>query len=320
MSLVTSLQCITIATRSAQALESLFRQTLGWELLAEHRVDSVLEDQWGVATGSAGERACVLRSPGADRGMIRVVTGDERVRSRPMAARWAGIEMVVSRELDELHECLESAPTFHTLVPPSDWDWTQYGSNIHRAFIGTAAGGTHLAFTMALTQPQGRRFPEALSRVGHVFDVPLVTSHYRVCRRFYLQVLGMVPVLESSFSDHLWHRLWKLPAGSPVQLDIYKGRAAGTGLGGIELQGYSPALVDPEPAPRSHFDGGACMVTYTSDDIDAAYAAVRSAEGVHACSAPRAIAHAPYCGARMFTVQGPVGERLELVERGFAAL
>jgi len=319
MSLVTALQCITIATESPQALEGLFRQRLGWELFAEHRVDPVLASQWGISADSAGERACILRSPGSDRGMVRVVAGSERGRSRVMAARWAGVEMVVSRDLDELHDQLQSVPSFRTLVPPSDWDWSEYGSNVHRAFIGIADGGTHLAFTMALTQPQGRRFPEAAARVGHVFDVPLVTSDYAPCRRFYRDVLGMVPILESSFTDHLWHRLWQLPTGSPVTLDIYKGRAAGTGLGGVELQSYPSALVDPEPASPSRLDGGACMVTYTTHDIDAAYAAVRNAEGVRVCSEPRLISQPPYREARMFSLQGPAGERLELVEHEFRA-
>ena len=48
----------------------------------------------------------------------------------------------------------------------------------------------------------------------------------------------------------------------------------GTGLGGIELTGYEADLIDPEPAIVDQFDGGTCMVSYTTPDIEAAFRAV----------------------------------------------
>jgi len=50
------------------------------------------------------------------------------------------------------------------------------------------------------------------------------------------------------------HELFGLPRGAHVALDILKGDAPGTGLGGIELQGYDAALIDPEPAVPDRFD------------------------------------------------------------------
>ncbi len=318
MPLVTALQCMTIATAQPQRLRDIFERALGWDLFAEHVLDRAFERSWGIAAGSAGAHAVVLRSPGASRGMVRIVSGVERPRSRALAARWAGIEMIISRDLDAVHEQLAADPAFQVSVPPSTWDWTEYGSNIHRAFIGTAPGGTHLACTMGLTKPQGRDFPEALAQVGHVFDVPLVTTRFEDCKRFYCGTLGMVPFLQSRFENHLWHQLWKLPGDSPARLDIYKGNAPGTGLGGIELQGYEPALVDPEPALADRFDGGACLLTYTSDDIDAAHAAVAADAGARVLSAPRTVDAAPYRRARMFAFQGPAGERVEIIERAWS--
>jgi predicted enzyme related to lactoylglutathione lyase len=226
--------------------------------------------------------------------------------------------MVVSRGLDGLHEQLAKHPKFRTFQPPSTWDWTEYGSNIHRAFIGNAPGGTHLAFTMAMTKPQGRDFPAAQAQVGHVFDVPLVTTRFADCKRFYCEVLGMTAFLQSRFENSLWHKMWKIPPSSPVSLDIVKGNAPGTGLGGIELQGYEGELVDPEPAALQRFDGGACMVTYTCDDIDATCAAVAADPAARLLSRPRVIEAAPYRGARMFTFQGPVGERVEVIESSWS--
>lgn len=314
---VTALQAMTIATEAPDALYRLFVDGLGWQPFADHAVDARFESLWGIAAGSAGGEARVLRSGSMTRGMVRIVRGRERARSRALATRWAGVEMVVGHDLDALHARLEALGGFHTFVPPSDWDWTEYGSNLHRAFIGTAPGGTHLAFTMALTKPVGREFPAAQAQVGHVFDVPLVTTRFEAMKRFYCGTLGMVPFLQSAFVDHLWHRLWKLPPQAPARLDIYKGNAPGTGLGGIELQGYGPDLVDAEPARADQFDGGACLLTYTSDDIDAACAAVAADPSARLLSRPRAIDAAPYRGARAFAFQGPDGERVEVIERGW---
>ena len=315
---VTALQCMTIATGQPELLGDILQDALGWEPLVEHAISPPLERQWGIAPGSAGARASVYRSAGTSRGMVRVVAGAERPRTRAMATRWAGVEMIVTRELDELHARLSRYPAFHSFLPPSTWDWTEYGSNVHRAFIGSVPGGTHLAFTMGLTRPVGREFPTAAAQVGHVFDVPLVTTRFPECKRFYCETLGMVPFLQSEFRDHLWHRLWKLPPDSPARLDIYKGNAPGTGLGGIELQGYEPFIVDPEPAQVDRFDGGACLLTYTSDDIEAACAAVAADPAARLLSRPQALDFAPYDGARMFAFQGPAGERVELVESAWS--
>ena len=53
------------------------------------------------------------------------------------------------------------------------------------------------------------------------------------------------------------------------------------------------------------------MLSYTCDDLDAACAAVAADPAARLLAPPRAIAAAPYGGARMFAFQGPIGERVE---------
>lgn len=311
--LVTALQAVTIACHSPATLAALLSQGLGWPCLAEGALDATFERQWGIAAGSAGRRFAIHGPPGASRGLVRIVAGEERARERPLAARWAGIEMIVARDLDELHARLATRPGFATLQSPVTMDWSEFGSNQHRAFVGRGPGGTHLSFTMGLTRPVGRDFPVATAPVGHVFELPLVTSRFERARAFYRGCLGMTPILESAFDHGLWHQIWRLPEPAPVRLHILKGDAPGTGLGAIELTGYDAELIDTTPWTRDHFDGGTCMVTFTTTDIEAAFRAVAGYHDATLLSEPHRIDAPPYAGARCFAFLGPDGERVEVV-------
>jgi len=316
---VTALCGITLASPDPEGCAHLLTAGFGWERWIEGRIAPQLERQWGLARGAAGPRAVILRSPGSSRGMLRLVQGTTRRRSRRFAARWAGVEMIVSRDLDALWEQVREFPGFDPRQPPLTMDWSSFGSNMHRAFIGIGPGGTHLALTMGLTQPVGREFPRAAAQVGHVFELPLITSEFERSLGFYGEVLGMTPILSSSFDRGPWHALWQLREPTPVRLDILKGDVPGTGLGGIELTGYSADLIDPEPAIADQFDGGTCLVSYTTPDIEAAFRAVARDPRARVLSEPHLVEDAPYCGTRCFAFLGPDGERVELLATDWSA-
>ncbi len=313
--LVVALAGMTIATPDVDALARIFTHYFEWQVLAEGTVSAAEERAWGIAPGSAGKRFVIVRTPDGTRGMVRIVQGTTRQRVRPVTPRWAGVEIIVSRDIDALFERVRECRDFVPLRDPMSMDWSDFGSNVHRAFLGRAPGGTHLALTMGVTKPKGREFPAAQAWVGHVFDVPLMTADFERSSRFYREVLGMVPFLTSRFTGGLgWHELFGLPAGVEVRLDILKGDAPGTGLGGIEMQGYDASLIDDVPVDATRFDGGACMVTYTSKDIDATYAAVAASPLAKVLSTPAPVEAAPYRGGRAFTFLGPDGERFEVCE------
>lgn len=310
---VTALLAVTIASPDPEGLSELLQRGLGWQVLGEGSLSAAHERQWGIAPRSAGPRWRILHAPGTTRGMIRLVGGSERPRSRPFAARWAGVEMVVAERLDELWTELQAYAAFRPWKAPVTTDWSQFGSNRHRAIVGRTPGNTHLALTMALTRPQGRDFPAATARVGHIFELPLITADFARSRAFYGDVFGMTAILSSSFDRGQWHALWDLADGVPVRLDILKGDAPGTGLGGIELTGYDAALIDPEPAERERFDGGCCMVSYVTPDIEAAFRTLAQDPRATVLSEPHAIDDDVYRGIRCCAFLGPDGERMELL-------
>lgn len=310
--LVTALAGMTLSCPDPAAVLALFQEAAGWQLLETGPIDAELERSWGVAPGSAGDDYWVLTAPGVDRGRLRVVMGPTRVRSRPVATRWAGIEVLVMRDIDDLFQRLVAHDCFTVMQEPFDMDWSEFDSNVHRAFIGYGPGGTHMAFTMAITKPKGREFPKADSAVGHIFDVPLITGDYAASASFYRQALGMIPFLESRFTSGPWHELWGISEGEEVVLDILKGDAPGTGLGGIEMQAYAGHCIDPEPAMADRFDGGTCLASYSSADLDAAFAVVSASDRATVLSSPTVLACWPYHGQRAFSFLGPTGERVEI--------
>ncbi|MFO1426503.1 MAG: VOC family protein [Steroidobacteraceae bacterium] len=311
-----ALACATIAASEPAALVALLRDALGWRICAEGALDASLEACWGIAARSAGAYFWLLASPGADRGMIRVVQGADRWPARPIGARWSGVEIVVAEGIDELAARLASRPDFRLLKAPRSADFTSAGSNVHRFFHGRGPGGTHFMFTMAVTQARDRAFTAAMAPIGHVFAAPLVTADFNASRNFYREVLGMVPILQASMRTGLWHESWDLADGTPVELEILRGDAPGTGLGHIELQGYEARWIDAVEARADRFDGGASLVTFTVADIESAWRRLRGLPGVHACTAePRPLAAAPYAGGRSFCFIAPGGERIELCER-----
>ena len=316
--LVESLAAMTVACPDPRGLESLLADVWGWERIAEGPVDAALEKLWGIAPGSAGDRDAVMCSPGMNRGMVRVVAGPERNRQRQRAARWGGFEIVVMHDIDDIYEAMAARPDCKPFGPPENYDFTHADSNIHRAVSIRLAGGTHVTMTMAVTQPKGRAFHSSVAQVGHIFEVPITSPDYPRCRAFYEKTLGMIPVLETASTDGPMHAAWNIPAGSEYRLDILKGDAPGAGIGSIEIHGTEAAYIDPDPVDARHLDGGACMTTLTTRDLDAVYAAVKAAPDATVVSEPTAVAAAPYNGARAFVCRGPDGEPLEFCEAMWA--
>ena len=193
---------------------------------------------------------------------------------------------------------------FKTIKAPLEADFSDVGANIHQAFYGRAPGGTHLMYTMAVTAARDYAFPTADARVGHIFDVPLVSDNFERSLGFYRDQLGMVPLLEDVLTEGIWHEAWDLPVGSRVDLAIIKGDAPDFGLGGIELQGYDASFIDPIPAQPNRFDGGSCLVTYTTKDIAATFDAVVNSSDVTVLSEPRPHAARPLQRGKGFLFPG----------------
>lgn len=301
---VRALRGVTIGVEDVDATAAALEALLGWEQSAASPLDAATERRWGIAAGSAGPRAVVVGPPGADRGLVRLVGGVPLAPSERLPSRWMGVEMVISVDTDGLAERLAAAG-YAVAQPPRTFDWSDVGSNVHRSTVVLGPGGTRFAFTRPLTQPAGRAFHQALAPVGQIFSVQLCTTDREAVRRFYGDGLGMVALLGKTFTaPSFWHDFLALGDDEVASLDLYKGDAPGSGLGGVEVQTYGPQRIGRDPLALDRLDAGVGMVTLTAADLDAAYEAARSAPGARVLSQPL---------AGGFALLGAEGERLEVV-------
>ncbi len=312
---LTSPACMTYACSDPARMVALLSDVFGWETLCAGVIDTHLESLWGIAPGSVGETFTVLRSPGSDRGMIRVVAGENRKRPASMSTRWSGVEIVVMEDIEGLHEKLEAHPDFVVGREPKTIDFTDAGANVHTYFYVYPPGGTHFMLTMARTEARDYNFPSSPNPVGHIFDVHLDADRDGPTRRFYEETLGLVAVFDEDMTEGLFYETWDIPAGSPATLILHKGDAPKYGLDGIEMRLFDKAVMDPLPAVADRFDPGSCMTTYACTDIDAVFQVVSESDLATVLSDPQTINVEPYTGASVFVFLGPEGERMEICDK-----
>jgi catechol 2,3-dioxygenase-like lactoylglutathione lyase family enzyme len=278
--LVGALLGATVVVFSPSDAAGAMQATLGWRRRAAGRLPS-------------GARFATVAALGAERGMVRFVEGPEAGRVEDLRRGWASVEVVV-RDVDGLAQRLDRSEHFRLRTPPVTFDLTEQGSNVHRACLAWGPGGLLMGFTMAVTQPRGRRFTDVRDDVGPVFSVGLRTADLDATSAFYRRVLGMETLLEVSWLSGQWHRIFAIPDGEEAGLRLLKGEGTGTGLGTIEVQSFPAHRLGP-PAPP-----GLAAVTYQTDDLAAAWAV-----------ADRAGALAEDEDGS-FTLIGDQGERLEV--------
>lgn len=280
--LVTALQGATVLVHDSEQAARAMESALG---LRRHAS--------GTLPGSG--HYVTVAAPGSERGMVRFLEGPEGAPVEDLREGWASVELVV-RDVDGLAERLEASPDFRLRTWPVTFDLTEQGSNVHRAIRAWGPGGLLMGFTMAVTQPRGRRFAEAAAEVGPVFSVGLRTPNLDRTSGFYRRALGLEMLLEVSWRSGPWHRLFGVPDGEEAALRLLKGEGKGTGLGTIEVQSFPAAMLGP-PAPP-----GIAWVTYRTRDA----ATARTAAG--------AVIEVVDSGPGWFLMAGDVGERLEVTE------
>lgn len=307
-----SLLCLTISCREPKSLENILLNGFDWEIYSKSKISKILNNHIDNKNNLLNTELNIYRSPNSKIGMIRILKGENRIRKKQRSFRWGGFEVVVMNDLDKLFNKLIEFDDFIPISPPENYDFTNANSNIHRAFSAKLPGGTHATFTMKITEPKNRLFPISNSQVGHIFEIPLNTSDYIKTRKFYEEELGMFKILETFSNNGPLHKSWKIPAGENYSLGIFKSSGSDSGLGSIEIHGCRKNFLDQELDFESNLDGGACIVTFSVENILNLYSFLKDLKmGV---SPLIKLNESPYNGNPAFFVNGPNNEKIEFVE------
>ena len=102
-SVLNDLKCLTISCKEPRSLAEIIEKNFDWKIYKHGSIDPELETLWGIKENSAGTDFYIFQSENMNRGMIRIVAGHDRIRSKNRSRRWGGFEIVIMENIDELY-------------------------------------------------------------------------------------------------------------------------------------------------------------------------------------------------------------------------
>lgn len=281
----------TIAVPDLDAIEPLYKEWLGYEVVERGDVPEELANSWG-APKSAGRPFIMMQPESGTDVYIRAVEIDPVPGHKAMTTwGWNAIEIIVD-DPDAVYEKLLDSP-FTLLGKPKGLK--NYPSIRATQFKGPAED------VLYLTAETGDRTNSLLPRpgafVGRIFIMVVAGPDINALQDWYVETFDMARGPINNSPIDLINEAQGLPLGSERPLTIVGLSEHGNIL---ELDGYGE-----NTGPRLQNEGqlppGMAMTSVIVDSIDAI--------DVETITAP-----VTTYGSRSATVVGPAGELLELIE------
>jgi hypothetical protein len=280
----------TIAVPDLDGSVEVYRRWLDYELADSGHVPAELADDWR-APAVAGARYCVVGPVGSDRGLIRFIECAQ-LAERSRAAGWRAIE-ILAGDVDRLRAELDSSP-FEVVGEPRGLG----SAAAIRAMVTVGPAGESVRFT---TTSAGSAWDLPLPdrRVGPIFMVAMSAHNLGAEVDFFTGRFGAHAPLEER--EALVEDL-----NAQLRLDMDRRHLIRT----VQLRGRSLIEIDQHPAEllsspaEREFGPGLALMTFRVSGVS------QSAESQISVRMPQP----PYSGGRSWTVQGPTGELIELLE------
>lgn len=289
-----AIRCGTVLAADFAAALADYREVLGLPLVEEGIVAPDLARSWG-APAQVGCRFALLQ---AGRGFIRLVGGSAPPAAfRPLASLgWAAFEMSV-RDAFALHARLEGGP-FRVLGAPKH---VPGFANFIPFQVAGRSGEVLYLNTILESRMAGLDLPAAAAEVDAMFIAVLAAGDRAATLRFHVEALGFAEGETFSFPYSMINNSFGLPEAHETDVTMTcVGRTPA-----CEIDQYPPEAGD-RPRNPGELPPGNSLVTFLHRDLSAVRATFIE---------PPAVRHGPlYGGARVATVIGPAGERIELVE------
>ena len=290
----------TVATPDLDASKADYARWLGYRTIERGTVDAALAESWGTPA-AAGARTCVLVPPGEDDVFMRLVEAPAVPGYRPLTTfGWNAFEIIV----DDVHALAAQLADsgFRHLGGPRA---LQFMPSIVAMQVAGRAGEC-LYFTMESGDRATSILPPPSGFVGRTFIVVAAGEDFPTMLRWYVDrfALRERPVRQSKVE--IIQQAQGLGPDETIELSAIGMRERGNL---IELDGYPTGpnrIAMPRPRAPGHLPPGNAMVSIEIADLEP-HAAL-------ALTPPSRRAGAPYNGRRAFTLRGPAGELIELIE------
>jgi catechol 2,3-dioxygenase-like lactoylglutathione lyase family enzyme len=297
----------TIVTKDLNHALRAWEETIGWERVAEGRVDETLARFWRVES-SVYSRFAIVAPAGSDRGYLRLLEGPEDDESGSFHHPGLFNAELLCRDVDELHGRLQSSGEFHLLCEPTTYDLASAGGACSRSFATRGPGGAGVFFTTYLSVPPPRQLPVCRHLVDSMFNSALAVEDGEAMEAFFEGVLGMARRLEGRMASPAINRILDLPENWGFHMVVYKGE--GEGL--VEVDVHEHPLPEGFGTPAGRLKPGNSFLTLEATHFEDV--TLRAAEASVMLSPETVLVQPPYGGRRAALFRGPAGEPVEVIE------
>jgi len=283
----------TIATASFDATLKSYEAALGYELVDRGALSKEMATHWGLAE-LKGVRFALMRPKSGAPVFFRFVEISNKATRAPSCG-WFALEVCVE-DVEALYTQLIKNSGFTPFSKPMPLAFTD------RVYPMQCKGpaGEILYFNQVRGSLPDIDLPLASSTVDHLFIAILSAPEMEVANDFYSDLLDMSVNERHEIAYKTINRVHGLPLDTQHKLATL----GGPRHVGLEIDQYPSAA----PPPKTHetIGEGILMVSFTANKLDSLASSV--------VERPISLNAAPYNNARSVVIQGPAGERLELIE------
>jgi catechol 2,3-dioxygenase-like lactoylglutathione lyase family enzyme len=284
----------TIVVPDLEEASSWYADWLDYEPWSDGVIDDDLAGAWRTPR-AGGSRYRLLAAGHGRPGGVRLVELDVSLSTSPLlVAGWRSLEIVVSDVL-ELRGRLEDSP-FSIVGEPKPID-----TNPSIVAMQATGPGREMLYLTQTSNDTEFELPEASRLVDQMFIAVLSSRDLQRSQNFYASMFGAALRLDATpIPLEAVNRELGFPIERPHPISALQ--LAGRSV--IEIDEHPEELRD-EQHSRDELPRGLAIVSFEHDDLDAVDGILNA----------RTREEPPYLGRRTAIIDGPDGERIELVER-----
>lgn len=303
-----SLEMVSATSTDVDAFVAAWCGVSGYEVVADSPTCAELEKLWGADAG-AHARSVVLRSPGSERGLLRLIETDEPAPDSGPARRVGPFGMeFFSAEVTEVWERMAAEGSFRPYTEPVDYDMSSIGSGRATSFAARGPSGVWVLVTTMRWVPPPRPLPVVEQLVGPVINLPVATPPSSQPEAFYVRGLGMEVRFAGELADPTVNRIIGLEPDRRFSAKVF---SLGDGQM-AEHHFHEASRLEADARRPGRLRAGPAVLTLAANGVGVV--AERLAGLGFAVRGPVPVPDPPYGGRAVVVADGPSGETVELVE------